>query len=105
MLDKILSVFHTPKTPQELRSKYGIPETVSLDIQISPSGWFVITSKQLPGLVTEGKDGKEVLEMLNDAILTYYDVPLREGKMVMDHLTIEGHGVFEYSSKENPQTA
>ncbi|MBI4121793.1 MAG: type II toxin-antitoxin system HicB family antitoxin [Parcubacteria group bacterium] len=105
MLDKFLSFFRSPKSPQELRAKYHIPETVDLDIQITPDGWFVITSKQLPGMVTQGKDGKEVLDMLNDAILTYYDVPLHEGKMIMNQLTVEGHGIFQHGSTKALQTA
>ncbi|OGH64930.1 MAG: hypothetical protein A2821_00435 [Candidatus Magasanikbacteria bacterium RIFCSPHIGHO2_01_FULL_41_23] len=54
---------------------YKLPEFFLFQIEKTPEGWFVATSTDLPGLITEGKDKQELLYMIEDALLTYFDVP------------------------------
>lgn len=104
MFWKIYRLFFPPKTPAEIKEKYNIPDNINLQIKFTEEGWFVITSPELPGLITQGRKGNELLDMLNDAILTYFDVPKREGDIVMNTINIDGYGVIRYSQKEQLQT-
>lgn len=40
------------KPSAEVLRKYNIPVNISLQIQLTPDGWFCATSKELPGLIT-----------------------------------------------------
>ena len=79
---------------EAVKAKYGIPNEISLSIETTPDGWFIVTSKELPGLMTQARDAKELMEMVNDAILTYFNVPRREASEVFNKIFIEGHGVI-----------
>lgn len=77
-----------------IKAKYNIPEVIKLSTEITPDGWFLVTSPELPGLITQARTAKELLEMVNDAILTYYDVPKKEAKEVFDCIKIDGYGTI-----------
>jgi len=79
---------------QEVRKKYSIPDKIKLTIEITLDGWFLVRAPELPGLATQARNAKELLEMVNDAILTYYDVPEKEAKSAFDSIKIEGFGVI-----------
>lgn len=76
-----------------LRKDYHIPEKINLKLT-AKDGYFVITSPDLPGLITQAKNFDEMLDMLNDAILTYFDIPENECDFVMDKICIEGVGTI-----------
>ena len=100
MLKNIYRLFHPAKHPNVIRSEYGIPETISLKIKVTKDGYFVATSPDLPGLITQAKGASELLDMINDAILTYYDVPKKDGDIVMDVIQIDGFGKISYAQKQ-----
>jgi len=100
MLNKFYRLFIPAKQPGEIMEKYNIPRTINLEIEFTADGYLVATSPDLPGLITQGKNGEELLKMLNDAILTYFDVPKRESDIIMDKLNIEGHGVVRHTKEE-----
>lgn len=104
-LNKIFRVAYPSQSPEDIRKEYGIPDKVEVDITITNDGYFVITSKGLPGLITEAKDGKELLRMFNDAILTYYDVPKKVGDIVHDKIDIHGYGTFRIENNKVMQEA
>lgn len=85
--------FFTKKDSRTIKAKYNIPDEIKLNYQVK-DGWFLISSPDLPGLVTQARTAKELLEMVNDAILTYYDVPKKEAKEVFDMIKLDGHGVI-----------
>ena len=85
--------FFTKENPRAIKAKYHIPDEIKLNYQVK-DGWFLISSPDLPGLITQARTAKELLEMINDAILTYYDVPKREAKEVFDMIKLDGHGVI-----------
>ena len=60
-----------------------------------------MTCQELPGLITEAKNGKDLLEKFNDAVLTYYDVPKKEGDLGHNQLNIDGYGTFTLNTVEN----
>jgi len=74
--------------------KYNIPEILNLKIHGSNFGqpeYLIITCENVPRLITGGKNLKEAFSMINDAVLTYYDVPNAEfdGYILSDDLWIQ----------------
>src|SRR3989344_9463681 len=90
MLHKLFRAIYPAKNPQELIAKYNIPRTLNLQIRFTQDGWFVATVPELPGLITQARSQEELLDMFNDAVLTYFDVPKREADIVYDRLNMEG---------------
>ncbi len=77
-----------------IAGKYNIPEVLNLKIHGSNPGqpkYLIITCENVSGLITGGKNLKEAFSMINDAVLTYYDVPNAEfdGNILSDDLWIE----------------
>lgn len=105
MLDKAFRALFPSKQPIAITAKYGIPQKINLQVRLTPDGWFVVTSPDLPGLITQGRNGKELLDMLNDAILTYFNVPRVEGDVVMDTVNIDGYGTVSYQKQTGLLTA
>lgn len=102
----MFSFLHTKKDPFTVRREYGIPDKVNFSIRLKDNGWFVVTSPELPGFITQARDAEELLEMVNDAVLTYFDVPESESSAIFDYLSIEGHGTIMSKKLENKlQTA
>ncbi len=93
-LNKIFRFFYPAQSSEEIRVKYGIPEKLNIHVEFAKDGYFVLTCKELPGLITEAKDGKELVRMFNDAVLTYYNVPKRVGDIVHQEMKIDGNGTF-----------
>src|SRR3989338_2286766 len=100
------SVFRTlypQQTPGAIKRQYGLPGTPNLTVRFV-DGWVVGASPELPGLVTEARSHKELIEMVNDAVLTYFDVPRREADIVYDQFNL-GDQVIRYECKLQTRTA
>ena len=102
-LHKFFRFFFSERHPIHVKREYGIPDKIDFSVTRKPNGWFVITSKDLPGLVTQCKTLDELIGVYNDAILTYFDVPKRESDYVFNELNLEGFGQLKL--KENRQYA
>lgn len=101
----LLRLFYPQKDPHYIRREYNIPDTISWDIQLNKNGLIAI-SKDLPGLVTNASSPEELLEMINDAVLEYFDVPKLDSDYVFDKLNLVGHGeVYLKQVKEKRQYA
>lgn len=87
----LLRLFYPQKEPHYIKNKYNIPDTIGWDVQLNKDG-LIATSKDLPGLVTNAKNPQELLEMMNDAVLEYFDVPKLDSDYVFDRLNLNGHG-------------
>jgi len=70
-----------------------MPDSLQLSVKLTPEGWFVVTSPELPGLITQAESREELIEMVNDAVLTYFDVPKRYADIVYDQLKIGGETI------------
>jgi predicted RNase H-like HicB family nuclease len=66
------------KMPHQIRYEYQIPDKITLNIKQDEKGWYVIKAKELPGFLTQAKNNREINKVINDAILTYFDVPAEE---------------------------
>lgn len=87
-------LFTKQKTPSEIKREYGIPDKINLSIEITADGWFLVTSPELPGLITQVRNAKELIIMVNDAILTYFDVPKCEANEIFNVISMDGHGTI-----------
>lgn len=84
--------------PEHVKREYQMPETINFSLRVTPSGWFVVTMPDHPGLVTQANSHQGLMEMVNDAVLTYYDVPKRKADIVYDRLNV-GETVIQYQGQ------
>jgi len=81
MLNKLFRLIFPAQHPVDLARNFNIPQQIRFNFQ-TKNGWIIATSDDLPGFITEAKNPQELLEMINDGILTYFDVPRRVGDVV-----------------------
>lgn len=96
---KIYRVIVPQRHPEEIIQQYHIPRILHIQVRLTEDGWFVATVPELPGLVTQAQSQRELLTMVNDAVLTYFDVPKREADIVFDKLQIEGMDAVQYEGQ------
>ncbi|TSC53298.1 MAG: hypothetical protein LiPW39_357 [Parcubacteria group bacterium LiPW_39] len=62
--------------PQVLMAyKWRFPEKLEVAIRPSKDGGYVAYVNNVPGCVTQAEQGKELFEMVNDAVYTYFQIP------------------------------
>lgn len=98
-LHKIYRSVYPQRHPEDIIKQYNIPRTLHIQVRLTEDGWFVVTVPELPGLMTQAQSRQELLEMVNDAVLTYFDVPKREADIVFDKLQIDGIGAIQYEGQ------
>ena len=86
------------KNSAAVKREYGLPESLNLQVRLTSDGWFVVQSPDLPGLITQAQNQEELIEMVNDAVLSYFDVPRREADIVYDQFTL-GDQIIQYKGK------
>jgi len=55
--------------------RWKMPSRLNVEISQSRDGGYIAVVKNLPGCITQGDNGQELFEMVNDAIYTYLDIP------------------------------
>ena len=95
----IFRLFVPQKDPAYIKRLHNIPDKIHWKIELNRHG-FVATSDELPGLVTNGKDPQELLEMINDAVLEYFNVSKKDSDYVFDTLSLDGKGVVVLKQSE-----
>lgn len=96
--ESIFRYFFPHKDRIAVKRMYHMPESLNLEVEFTQDGWFVVTSPELPGLITEAKDRDELVEMVNDAALTYFNVPRRDADVVYDEFRL-GDEVIKYKGE------
>lgn len=94
MFNKIFRTIFRAKSSYEIRKEYRIPQILNFKFEFTKDGWIVATSDELPGFITQAKNGPELLEMINDGVLTYFDVPKKVGDIIYEQMNIEGFGII-----------
>lgn len=92
-LQRLAKLFAPRISAEAAKQKYNLPERVTCDVELSPDGWFIATVPELPGLVTQGKTQDELVAMINDAVLCYFDVTENVKGLVYDRLNLDHTGV------------
>jgi len=98
----IFRLFFPQKDPNYIKNKYNIPDMIKWDIQLTEHG-LIATSKELPGLVTNAKNPEELLEMINDAVLEYFDVSKFDSDYIFNNLSLEGKGTVYLKNTETKE--
>jgi len=101
----LFRLFFPQKNPLDIVKEYDIPNNIEWNIQLNSNG-LIATSKDLPGLVTNAKNPEELLEMMNDAVLEYFNVSKIESDYIFDTLNLSGQGTIRLKqAKEKKQYA
>lgn len=62
----------------EIKRLRGLfPKSITVSIERSADGGFYAEVKTFPGCVTEADTFSELIEMVNDAVKTYFEIPKR----------------------------
>lgn len=60
-------------TIEHLRAQF--PQKIAVRVTRSEDGGFVAAIVSIPGAITEAESLSELLDMVNDAVRTYFDIP------------------------------
>ena len=55
--------------------KWGFKEKIEVTINSSKDGGYIARVNNLSGCITQAENGKELFEMVNDAVYTYFQIP------------------------------
>ena len=99
---RLFRFFFPQKDPAYIKRTHSIPDKIDWDIQLNQHG-LVATAKSLPGLVTHANSPEELLEMMNDAVLEYFNVSKFDSDYIFDTLNLEGHGSVRLKQVERQQ--
>lgn len=55
--------------------KWRFPEKLEVSISPSKDGGYIIYANNLPGCITQAETGRELFEMVHDAVYTYLEIP------------------------------
>lgn len=81
-----------------LKREYSLPENINFKLRLTSDGYFVVTIPEMPGLITEASTHQGLVEMINDAVLSYHDVPRRKADIVYNTFNI-GDTVVQYEGR------
>lgn len=95
----LFRLFFPQKDPNYIKREYNIPDKIDWEIQLNSHG-IVAVSKSLPGLVTNANNPEELLEMMNDAVLEYFNVSKFDSDYVFDTLNLDGQGTIRLKQAE-----
>lgn len=98
-INAVYRYFVVQKNPMYIKKKYGIPDKLDWTIELTPDGWFVAECKEIPGIYTQAQSKKELLDMVNDAVLTYFSVPKRESDFIYNEFRLAGNEVIRYEAQ------
>ena len=99
----------TPKYEQEVRRfRDVLPRQIAVRVRRSEDGGFVATVTSLSGLHTEGDTFSELIDMVNDALYTYHDIPEKLRSFVPTYVPpfsmAQELGLFPVSREEEDVT-
>ena|SRR2546428_1387094 len=63
---------------QSLQEKYNLPDVIRVNLTKSKNGGFTAVLVDYPGCITYADTPSELVENINDAVLTYFEVPRNE---------------------------
>lgn len=82
-----------------------LPRTLSVDVHRAEEGGFWAKIKELPGCNTQGEDFIDLVDMLNDAILTYFNVPQKMRSVLGRYVPTLSENIKTGTDAENRHTA
>lgn len=77
--------------PEVLRAyQWRLPESLDVNLKKSEDGGYVAIVDNLPGCITQAETGQELFGMVNDAALTYLQIPEEYHPYLRPYLPPEG---------------
>lgn len=76
--------------------KISIPKELKIIVHIEPDGGFWAEFPDLPGCYTQGDNLSLLTSQIQDALLTYYDVPKEEANRFWTTFTLSGEGTLKF---------
>jgi len=98
-LNRLFRAVYPQENPVAIKRAYNIPDTIKLEVELTQDGWFVAEAPEYPGLFTQARSQQELLDMVNDAVLTYFGVPKRKADFIYDQINVESLGTIQYKAK------
>lgn len=81
------------------------PKEIAVRIHRSEDGGFFAEILTFPGVVTEANTFSELIEMINDAVISYFEVPEKYAPFVANYLPpielAQTIGIFPILNKES----
>ena len=82
-----------------------LPRTLSVDIYRAAEGGFWAKIRALPGCNTQGEDFIDLVDMINDAVFTYFDIPQKMRSGLGRYVPALSEEVSRKTDAENRHTA
>jgi predicted RNase H-like HicB family nuclease len=84
----------------KLRAQF--PQRINVSIRHGEDWGFVARINNYPGCLTEGNTFSELIEMINDCVYTYFEIPLKYLAFMPTYLPkISVASEFDFSQKTN----
>ena len=65
-----------------MKEKYHLPNAIKVQLIKSKDGGYTIILPEYSGCITYAEDVNELISVVNDAVLTYFEVPSEEAKKI-----------------------
>lgn len=66
---------NSPNEREVLRLRASLPPAIPVHVERSEDGGLCATVTSLPGVRTEADTFSELIDMVNDAVLTHFEIP------------------------------
>ena len=75
-MSNIFNIFKAKVVPEALIAYKGrFPDELEVSIKSSQDGGYIANVYNLPGCITQAETGRQIFEMVNDAVYTYLQIP------------------------------
>ncbi len=64
----------------EVLKKYNLPLYLKVKVKVTAGGYFYAKLPDYPGCMTEAANVLDLIKNVNDAVLTYFDIPRKEAE-------------------------
>lgn len=84
------------------------PKEIAVRMHRSEDGGFFAEILTFPGIITEAETFSELIEMVNDSVITYFEVPEKYAPFVANYLppieVAQAIGIFPILNKDSEMT-
>ncbi|MBI4008900.1 hypothetical protein HY357_01590 [Candidatus Roizmanbacteria bacterium] len=64
----------------DILKKYNLPLSLKVELKVTAEGYFYAKLPEYPGCLTEAANILDLIKNVNDAVLTYFDIPRKEAE-------------------------
>lgn len=97
--------FSAKDTKEINRLRALFPQEIEVRVSRSEDGGFIAAVRNFPGVSTEANTFSELIEMVNDALLTYFEIPAQYAPFVVSYLppieAAQAAGIYPLTGKSS----